>query len=100
MDAASLPRERPAGDSSDQLLPLSGDPADATRREVGGLLAPPNWLRALGTSAWLIVGVALVTVAAIWLLALTQTIVMPVIAAGVVAAVMSPVVAWMKRRGV
>jgi len=64
------------------------------------LLAPPGWLRDLGMSAWLIVGIALVTVAAVWLLSLTQTIVMPVITAGVVAAVASPIVAALKRRGV
>ena len=37
---------------------------------------------------------------AVWLLALTQTIVMPLIAAGVIAAVASPVVAWLQRLGV
>src|SRR3954447_4750872 len=71
-----------------------------TEREAGSLLAPPRWLRALATSAWLIAGIALVTVAAVWLLSLTQTIVMPVITAGVVAAVASPIVGALKRRGV
>ena len=40
------------------------------------------------------------TVAAVTLLALTQTIVMPVIAACIVAAVTSPVVAWLQRHRV
>jgi predicted PurR-regulated permease PerM len=74
----------------------AGTPA----RELGELLAPPRWLRNLGRSAWLIAGVALVTVAAVWLLALTQSIVLPVIAAAVIAAVASPVVAWLKRHRV
>ena len=52
----------------------------------------PGWLRDLGVTSWLLVGVTLLLVGAVWLLALTQTIVMPVIAAGVVAAVASPVV--------
>src|SRR5688572_17149564 len=55
----------------------------------GGLTLPPVWLRRLGTSAWLVVGIVPLTVAAVTLLALTQTIVMPVVAAGVIAAVAS-----------
>jgi predicted PurR-regulated permease PerM len=50
-------------------------------------------------SAWLLVGVTLFLVGAIWLLALTRTIVMPVITAAVVAAVAAPLVAWLARRG-
>jgi predicted PurR-regulated permease PerM len=59
--------------------------------------AAPPWLRDLGLSSWLLVGIALLLVAAVWLLALTQTIVMPVIAAGVIAAVAGPVVGWLAR---
>src|SRR4051794_14370377 len=66
----------------------------------GGLRLPPVWLRRLGTSAWLIAGIALVTVAAVWLLSLTDTIVMPVVTAGVIAAVASPIVAWLARHRV
>jgi putative heme transporter len=36
---------------------------------------------------------------AIWLLALTQTIVLPVITAGIIAAVLSPLVGYLERRG-
>lgn len=36
----------------------------------------------------------------IWLLSLTETIVMPVITAGIIASVASPLVDWLKRRGV
>ena len=67
---------------------------------MGGLRLPPPWLRRLGTSAWLIAGIALVTVAAVGLLSLTQTIVMPVVTAGVIAAVASPIVAWLERHRV
>jgi predicted PurR-regulated permease PerM len=67
---------------------------------AGGRLAPPAWLRNLGTSAWLVAGIAVVIVAAVWILTLTQTIVLPVVAAGVIAAVASPVVSWLERHGV
>jgi predicted PurR-regulated permease PerM len=66
---------------------------------LGGLFAAPRWLRDLGTSAWLAVGVTLFVVGAVWILALTQTIVAPVITAAVVAAVASPLVGWLQRRG-
>jgi predicted PurR-regulated permease PerM len=68
-------------------------------RDLTGLFAAPRWLRDLGTSAWLAVGVTLFLVGAIWLLALTRTIVMPVITAAVVAAVAAPLVGWLARRG-
>src|SRR5918999_1758806 len=66
------------------------DPAELT-----GIFAVPAWLRDLGLMAWLLVGVALFIAGAVWLLALTQVIVVPVILAAVIAAVASPVVAWL-----
>ena len=50
--------------------------------------------------SWLLVGVAAFLAGAVWLLALTQTIVLPVITAAIVAAVLSPVMAFLERRGV
>src|SRR4051794_2910117 len=67
---------------------------------LGELLLPPRWLSNLGRSAWLIVGIALVAIASVWVLALTQTIVMPVLAAAVIAPVASPIVAWLTRHRV
>jgi predicted PurR-regulated permease PerM len=64
-----------------------------------GTLAAPGWLREAGVSAWLGVGVALLTLAAVVLLLLTRTIVMPLIAATVIAAVASPLVRWLARKG-
>src|SRR6185436_11929601 len=58
-----------------------------------------RWLRDLGFSAWLGVGVTLFVAGVIALLALTETIVMPVLTAAVVAAVASPLVSWLERRG-
>jgi predicted PurR-regulated permease PerM len=61
-------------------------------------VAPP-WLRDAGLVAWLLVGIVLVVVGLIWLLSLTSTIVIPVITATLIAAVASPLVAGLQRRG-
>src|SRR5687767_11896021 len=74
-----------------------GDYVEIDAGELTGVFAAPGWLRDVGVTAWLLVGVALFLVGAVWLLSLTQTIVMPLIAAAVVAAVASPLVAWMHR---
>jgi predicted PurR-regulated permease PerM len=68
--------------------------------ELSGLFAAPGWMRDLGFSAWLLVGVAAALVGAIWLLSATQTIVMPVIVAGIIASVTGPAVDWLKRHRV
>ena len=85
--------------------PAEGPPAkdDYTEIDVGGLtgvLAAPRWLRDVGLTAWLLVGVALFLVGAVWLLSLTESIVAPVIAATVVASVASPLVGWLARHRV
>jgi predicted PurR-regulated permease PerM len=59
------------------------------------VFSTPDWLRDIGATAWLLVGVALFLVGAVWLLSLTQTIVAPVITAAVVAAVAAPIVTWL-----
>jgi len=64
---------------------------------LSGIFAAPSWLRDLGFSAWLLVGVAAALVGAILLLSLTQAIVMPVITAGIIASVASPLVEWLSR---
>ena len=68
--------------------------------ELSGIFAAPKWLRDLGFSAWLLVGAGAALVATIWLLSLTQTIVMPVITAAIIASVASPIVDWLNRRRV
>ena len=65
--------------------------------ELSGLFAPPTWLRDLGVMAWLLVGVAGMLVGAVWLLSLTQTIVVPVITAAILASVLAPVVRRLSR---
>ncbi|HEV7771090.1 MAG TPA: AI-2E family transporter [Solirubrobacterales bacterium] len=67
--------------------------------ELSGIFSAPAWLRDLGFSAWLLVGVGAALVGAIFLLAETQTIVMPVVTAAIIASVTVPLVDWLKRRG-
>ncbi len=67
---------------------------------MSGLFSAPQWLRDLGFSSWLLVGVGAALVAAIWLLSLTETIVMPVITAGIVASVAGPLVDRLRGVGV
>lgn len=68
--------------------------------ELSGIFAAPKWMRDLGFSAWLLVGVAAALVGLVWLLSLTQTIVLPVITAGIIASVTSPAVDWLSERRV
>ena len=68
--------------------------------ELAGIFAAPSWLRDLGFSAWLLVGVAAALVGAIWLAAATQTILMPVLTAGIIASVGSPVVDRLQRHSI
>src|SRR3954447_6411367 len=90
-------RERPQGAAQ------NGEPAEFEVEirpgELSGAFVPPPWLRDLGGMSWLLVGVALMLVGAVWLLALTSTIVVPVVTASIIAAVLSPVVAFIERRG-
>lgn len=64
---------------------------------LSGLFAAPQWLRDLGFSSWLLVGFGAALVAVVWLLSLTETIVMPVLTAGIIASVASPLVDWLSR---
>src|SRR5215213_2547545 len=65
--------------------------------ELTGVFAAPSWLRDVGVMAWLVVGVAAMLVGAVWLLSLIDTIVVPVVTAGIIAAVLSPLVGVLAR---
>ncbi len=67
---------------------------------LNGFFASPKWMRDLGYSSWLLVGVAAALVGTVWLLSLTQVIVMPVIVAAVIASVTAPLVDWFRQRGI
>jgi predicted PurR-regulated permease PerM len=77
-----------------------GEYIEIDPRELRGIFSAPPWLRDVGVMAWLLVGVGLFIGGLIWILGLTQVIVAPVIVAGVVAAVASPLVAWLSRHRV
>ncbi len=64
------------------------------------LFTAPRWLRDVGFSSWLLLGFGGALVAVIWVLSLTETIVLPVITAGIIASVASPGIDLMHRRGV
>jgi putative heme transporter len=63
-----------------------------------GSLFPP-WFQRWGVGAWLVVGMFLVIIGAVWLLGKTSSIVMPLITGFVIAAVAGAVVDYLERRG-
>ncbi len=63
--------------------------------DLSGLLAAPPWLRNAGVFSWLAAGVLVLLLGLVWLASLAHAIVMPLIAATVVAAVGAPLVRWM-----
>jgi predicted PurR-regulated permease PerM len=65
--------------------------------ELSGIFAAPGWLRDLGVMSWLLVGVAALLVGTVWLISLLNTIVMPVVTAGILAAVLAPVITLVAR---
>ena len=71
-------------------------PADAMAR----LFEAPRWLRSLGRTSWLVVGIAAVLVGVVWILGITSSIVEPVVTGAVVAAVCAPGVTWLMRHRV
>lgn len=70
------------------------------RDAIETVFVAPKWLRDVGLTSWFAVGFALLLTALVALLALTATIVIPLILAGVIAAVASPLVAWQQRHGI
>jgi predicted PurR-regulated permease PerM len=74
---------------------LEIEPGELTR-----IFVAPPWLRDAGLVAWLLVGIVLVLVGAVWLLAITSTIVVPLIVASLIASVAGPGVTWLQNRGV
>jgi putative heme transporter len=68
--------------------------------ELTTVFAPPRWLRDLGRTAWLMVGVFALLAGFTWLLGTTSTIVGPVIAGTIIATVAMPLVGMLQRRRV
>jgi predicted PurR-regulated permease PerM len=72
--------------------------ADGTARaHLSNAFNAPRWLRNLGRSSWLLVGMLLVVVGLIWLLAETYTIVGPMVGALIVSVVAMPLVRLLDR---
>ena len=92
-----LRRGHAQGDPAAADSPAEGDYVEIDASELTGVFAAPSWLKDIGLTSWLLVGVALFLVGMVWLASLTHTIVAPVITAAVLAAVASPLVAWMNR---
>ena len=81
-------RDSDAGDGETEFVEIEAG-------ELSGIFAAPTWLRDLGIMSWLLVGVAGMLVGAVWLLSLTQTIVIPVVTAAILASVLAPLVRWL-----
>jgi predicted PurR-regulated permease PerM len=77
---------------------IEGQTDGAARPSLRDSFRTPRWLRDLGRSSWLLVGLLLVLVGLIWLLAETYTIVGPMVCALIVAVVAMPLVQWLDRR--
>lgn len=73
------------------------DTEETGRAHLTSALSAPRWLRNLGRSSWLLVGMLLVVVGLIWLLAETYTIVGPMVCALIVAVVAMPLVRLLDR---
>jgi predicted PurR-regulated permease PerM len=77
---------------------ISSQEADGTgRAHLSHAFGTPRWLRDLGRSAWLLVGVLLLVAGLIWLLAETYTITGPMVCALIVSVVAMPVVRRLDR---
>ena len=75
-----------------------GHRAEGTgRARLTGAFRTPRWLRDLGRTSWLLVGLLLVLLGLIWLLAETYTIVGPMVCALIVAVVAMPLVRLLDR---
>jgi predicted PurR-regulated permease PerM len=71
--------------------------APAEAGQLASAFAASRWLRDLGRTAWLLVGVFALVLGLVWLLGTTETIVGPVVAGLIVATVAMPVVSTLAR---
>jgi putative heme transporter len=86
------------GGNSHLVNASEGHVAEGTgRAHLQGAFRTPGWLRDLGRSSWLLVGLLLLLLGLIWLLAETYTIVGPMVCALIVAVVAMPVVRYLDR---
>jgi predicted PurR-regulated permease PerM len=69
----------------------------AARERLPDSFSTPGWLRDLGRSSWLLVGLLVLVIGLIWLLAETYTIVGPMVCALIVSVVAMPLVRMLDR---
>ncbi len=92
-----LRRLKPSGEQGDER---EDEFVEIDPSELSGIFSAPGWLRDAGFTSWLLVGVFVLAAGVVWLLTLTSVIFVPVVVAGVIAAVAGPLVNWMKSHGV
>ena len=80
--------------------PTEGDYVEIDPTELTGVFAAPQWLRDAGSSAWLLTGVTVAVVGLVWIASLTHVIFVPLVVAGVIAAVAGQLVDWLSDRRV
>jgi putative heme transporter len=90
-----LRQHRPADGQPDEH---DGPVVEVQPDDLSGMFAAPGWLRDMGVTAWLLVGVIALLAGTVALLSLIDTIVVPVITATILAAVLAPVVERLARR--
>jgi predicted PurR-regulated permease PerM len=83
-------------------IPTGADraPARLPPGVMGRLFEAPRWLRSLGRTSWLVVGIGAVLIGLVWIFGITSSIVEPVVTGAVVAAVCAPGVTWLARHRV
>ena len=84
-----------------------GEPAPATTAyiqldpgAIESAFVAPKWLRDIGLTSWFAVGAVLLLGGVIALVAVTATITVPLILAGVIAAVAAPLISWQQKHGI
>jgi predicted PurR-regulated permease PerM len=77
--------------------PGPDDVLDIDVTQLPGIFRAPKWLRDLGILAWFLVGVGVLLVGSVWIFAQISTIAVPVVLAGIIAAVTGPLVSKMER---
>lgn len=75
----------------------TADTTNTKRSQLSGAFRTPEWLRDVGKSSWLLVGLFALLGGLIWLLAETYTIVGPMLCALIVAVVAMPLVSRLHR---
>jgi putative heme transporter len=85
------------GNSQDVNASEGQATAGTGRAHLRGAFRTPQWLRDIGRSSWLLVGLLLLVVGLIWLLAATYTIVGPMVCALIVSVVAMPLVRMLDR---